>query len=209
MPLLVAHSVELQTLHLGFVPSGNSCAALTHRVRCQEGDYLTMGFYEKARQMLVMRGGPGSIKYINPVRIFHGMRDTIVPPAISRELVEKLASEDVHITLVCASSWPTLGPGSINFHNHCFAHPCTSWSCSISCPPLEWQVYMIWSRYINARWQINAGLWAYFCYHHYITTHPSTGAILKVPMVQTGTMLTRLKSTESGGGKHWDLSSGQ
>lgn len=41
-----------------------------------------------------------SIAINKPVRIYQGLEDNIAQPVFSRELMAKLASDDVHITLI-------------------------------------------------------------------------------------------------------------
>ena len=60
-------------------------------------DIITRRLIEDGRRHLLL-GGP--IPISSPVRILHGMADADVPWRLSIELVEKLASRDVELTLV-------------------------------------------------------------------------------------------------------------
>jgi pimeloyl-ACP methyl ester carboxylesterase len=62
-----------------------------------EGYLFTRRLIEEGRDHLVMRA---ALPIACPVRLLHGMRDPDVPWQTSLELAERLASEDVTITLV-------------------------------------------------------------------------------------------------------------
>ena len=66
----------------------------------QEGGTLPLSFFQTGKHILLMTGEAKSIPVDCPVRIFHGLRDSVVPPSVSRELTEKLRTDDVHITLI-------------------------------------------------------------------------------------------------------------
>ena len=66
----------------------------------QEGGTLPLSFFQTGTHILLMTGEAKSIPVDCPVRIFHGLRDSVVPPSVSRELTEKLRTDDVHITLI-------------------------------------------------------------------------------------------------------------
>lgn len=66
----------------------------------QDGASVPLSFFEGGRKHLLMRGGSRSIPVSCPVRIFQGLHDSVVPPSHCRELIEKLATDDVHVTLI-------------------------------------------------------------------------------------------------------------
>jgi len=49
---------------------------------------------------MLLGSGPGSLAVECPVRVFHGMRDRIVPASQSRRLMDSLKTDDVHVTLI-------------------------------------------------------------------------------------------------------------
>ena len=62
---------------------------------------LPLSFFEECSQhLMLMRGGLNSLGVKCPVRIFHGMRDRIVPASVSRRLMDCLMTEDVHVSLI-------------------------------------------------------------------------------------------------------------
>lgn len=62
---------------------------------------LPLVFFEECSQhLMLMRGGPDTLAVDCPVRIFHGMRDRIVPASVSRKLMDCLQTSDCHVTLI-------------------------------------------------------------------------------------------------------------
>ena len=59
---------------------------------------LPLSFLEGAEEFLLLK--QPSINICVPIRIYHGLKDSVVPPVISRELLSKLSSDDVHLTLI-------------------------------------------------------------------------------------------------------------
>lgn len=101
------------------------CDCLTG-ICMQAGSSLPLSFLESARHQLLLRDGRKSIPIACPVRIFHSLQDTVVPTSISRELTEKLATDDVHITLikVCIYSLATALTCTLSLHT-------VAWFCCI------------------------------------------------------------------------------
>ena len=69
---------------------------------CLQGsdEYLPLQFYQDGEQLQLLSGQPESIDITCPIRILHGMRDTIVPYSCSTKLLNCLKSGDVHLTLI-------------------------------------------------------------------------------------------------------------
>ena len=65
-----------------------------------EGDFLPLQFYEEGQQLRLLEKGGASIDVTCPIRIFHGLQDTVVPSTCSTRLVECLKATDVHLTLI-------------------------------------------------------------------------------------------------------------
>lgn len=65
-----------------------------------EDEYLPMNFYQEGEQLKLLEKGPSTIEIQCPVRMFHGMNDSVVPYSCSTKLLECLASDDVHVTLI-------------------------------------------------------------------------------------------------------------
>ena len=89
-------------------------------VDCVQGsdEYLPLHFYQDGEQLQLLNGQAESIDITCPIRILHGMRDTIVPYSCSTKLLSCLKSADVHLTLikVCSMSakWPCYYPERIS-----------------------------------------------------------------------------------------------
>ena len=65
-----------------------------------QAESLPLSFFVEGEQMKLLEKGPSSVNVTCPVRIFHGMKDSIVPYSCSTKLLECLASTDVHATLI-------------------------------------------------------------------------------------------------------------
>lgn len=63
-------------------------------------EYLPLHFYQDGEQLQLLNGQAESIDITCPIRILHGMRDTIVPYSCSTKLLSCLKSADVHLTLI-------------------------------------------------------------------------------------------------------------
>ena len=69
---------------------------------CLQGseEYLPLQFYQDGEQLQLLTGAADSIDINCPIRILHGMRDSIVPYSCSTKLLSCLKAADVHLTLV-------------------------------------------------------------------------------------------------------------
>ena len=71
-----------------------------HFCKQDSDEYLPLQFYQDGEQMQLLSGQADSIDIDCPIRILHGMKDTIVPYSCSTKLLNCLKATDVHLTLV-------------------------------------------------------------------------------------------------------------